>query len=62
MFLGSQFKGTIPVDFFLLGIRFYAIMHITTIVQNKIITYLFLPFFVRLIFIGLVLASCPLGD
>ena len=32
-------------------IRIYVIMH-RTIVQNKIITYLFLPFFVWLIFIG----------
>ena len=30
----------------------YVILHKTTIVQNKIITYLFLPFFVWLIFIG----------
>ena len=49
-------KGAVPVDFF--NYTFYAIMHRTTIVQNKIINSICYFFFVRLIFIGLVQGRC----
>ena len=50
-----MFKGAIPAKKIFISISFYAIMHRTIIVQNKIISIICsCLFFVRLIFIGLV--------
>ena len=55
IFLIQIVKGTVPAENIFFIISFYAIMHRTTIVQNKIISSICsCLFFVQLIFISLV--------